>query len=203
MRNRITMGMAAVLCLSGASARAEEGWKFSVGPSYVGGLQDVRSFYIDAMEREGYTTTDSANIPIGVGFTAYYAWKHGSRFCLDCGPMSMVTASGDTSKNYFDLPVGVSYGYAFLPAADSTPYVRVGVRTHLASGSYVDHATPGLFAAIGVDFNRHRRVSMGLEVGVDTSTVTLQQSAYYNGNPINVTQDVKPGSILVNFHVNF
>ena len=94
MSARAFLSVTALFCLAGAAARAEEGWKYSLGPTFLGGFEDVKTFYTTALENQGYETRSSLTLPVGVSFTPYYALKNGSRLCIDVGPVSYLATSG-------------------------------------------------------------------------------------------------------------
>jgi len=188
---------ACALSLAVLPAFAQEGsMHYSLGVTYVGGLQDVVDFY--NTEHNGSTST---LIPVGVRFSPYYEFKNGLRLNLDLGPLAMV--AGDV--NFTDVPLGATIGYAFAPSSDDTAYIRVGVRQHMASGSDVDGSSAGLFAALGTDFSRDRRVHWGFEVAVDTATVDFRGYNPAGGNdPLNGTlHSIKPGKFLASVQVTF
>lgn len=101
----------------------------------------------------------------------YYQFAHGSMLGFEFGPITMVM--GDVE--YWDIPIGVAYGFAILPKFKVSPYVRVGGKYHLVGGDYVESSTPGLFGAVGMEFRRKNRLGVGFEFAYDTSEVTFSR----------------------------
>ena len=100
--------------------------------------------------------------------------------------------SSSSSVSYWDVPVGLSYGFTFIPSASISPYARVGVKYHIVGGDYVDKSTPGAFAAAGVEFFRKSVVGVGLEAGYDASEVQMT-----NG------EKIKTGAFMVSLKAVF
>jgi len=192
MHLRTFSRLAVAIALATTPALAQDGrWKFSVGAAYVGGLTDITDYY----ERE-HNVSASTVIPVGVMFTPYYEMKNGLRLGGDLGPITAVMGDVD----FWDIPIGVSAGYAFLPSQDVSPYVRAGVRHHIASGTDVDGSTPGVLLAAGVDFSMIRRVRWGFEAAVDSASVDFVRTDALGFRHI---ETIKPHKFLVGVHVTF
>jgi hypothetical protein len=114
-------------------------------------------------------------IPVGLAVAANYQWTSGLRADLGFGPMFYLgdTSSGNYGNglHYFEAPVTGTIGYTFPPAASAALYARAGVAYHIATGTYKEGSSPGLFAAGGVEFARRSAVRFYLEVAIDKSKV--------------------------------
>ena len=195
-----------VMALSAAICRAGGRWGFPVGLSYVSGLQNVVDFY-----EEQYPGLDEDwSVPVGLSFTPYYEFAHGSRITFDLGPAAIILISEesyyggyweDSDDTYWDVPVGLTYGFTFLPQASVTPYARAGIKYHIADGDLVDSSSPGVFVAFGIEFLRNRMVGVSLEVGYDASEVTLAGQ----GRRVAASreEDIKTGEVLVSLRAVF
>lgn len=183
MRKAVVTMVAGVVAFT-ASAFGQEAkkdmseWRFPVGLSYISGFADVVSYYED----HGYGES-SGYIPIGLSFAPYYQFDHGSRLGFDLGPAAMII--GDAT--YWDVPVGVSFGFNFMPHASVSPYARFGVRYHIAGGDDVDSSTPGLFGGFGVEFLRTKMVGVQAEIGYDSSEVSFGSDNWFHSDKEKIT----------------
>ena len=163
--------------LSGSSVQAGE-WRFPVGLSYVGGIDDIGDLFEDNLEAEGYWTDSVTPIPVGIAFRPYFEFDSGLGIGMDFGPLMAVT--GDVS--FVNLPVNVNCRYAFLPDSNISPYIRGGIAYNLAGGDYVDSKNPGLFGAVGVEFLRQKMVGVGFEIAVDKSEIEFEDKRVWQTN---------------------
>ena len=186
------MQLVMVMLFASSSALAAD-WRFPLGLTYVSGFEDVEDIYVDNLEAEGYSVYDTDYWPVGISFHPYVEFDNGLGVGASIGPTMMIYGDAD----YFDVPIGLDGRYTFIPGASISPYVRVGVRTHLASGDYVEGTTPGFFGAIGLEFLRDRRVSIGAEISTDASEVELERVQH------NDTEDVQPCELMVSVFVVF
>ena len=62
---------------------------------------------------------------------------------------------------------------------------------------YVEGTTPGFFGAIGLEFLRDRRVSIGVEISTDASEVELERVQH------NDPEDVQVCELMVSVFVVF
>ena len=147
-----------VVILFAISPAMAADWRFPLGLTYPSGLEDVVDIYDDNLEAEGYSV-DWDRYPIGISFHPYVQFDSGFGIGGSVGPIMLILS--DEDADFFAVPVGLDARYTFIPGASISPYIRVGGRTHLASGDYVEGTTPGFFAAIGLEFLRNRRVSIG------------------------------------------
>lgn len=188
LRRAVVSVLAAVASFTLALGPVHAGeWKFPLGLSYVDGFRDV----VDRHE-EGFDTGSTYYLPVGVSFHPFYQFDHGSMIGIDVGPTEIVylEASGpfqdsvfaDEPLLFWDLPVGVTYGFTFLPEGRVSPYVRAGIRYHWSGGDFVDGSYPGFFGAAGVDFGRASPIGVGIEIGFDRATVRLRDEKIRPGN---------------------
>ena len=143
-------------------AHAAGDWRFEAGIAYVTGISDVADHYEDNLERAGFDVDVDVRVPVGFGAKATYLWASDIRADIGLGPMFFI--SGDV--NHFELPVSATLGYSFMPSASISPFVRAGVVYHYVDGDQYSSTSPGLLAAVGVEFTR-----ITLEVATDRSEV--------------------------------
>lgn len=187
--------------MEAAAESSTAGARFTVGLTYASGLTDVSDFIIDAFEDLGYDCDDS-QIPIGLVLSGGYRFDFGGEIMLDAGPFTMVYVDAvggiqEGTYTYWDVPVGLTLGYAFLSNKSISPYLRGGIRHHLAGGDFYDSSTPGPFVAGGVNFLNTSAIGVQLEVAYDASEVTLENE--FTGQ----TEDVEPGGVLVSIRATF
>lgn len=157
------MRIAAALCIGLlASSVAHAEWRFEAGVAFVTGINDVADHYEENLRRAGFDADVDVRVPVGFGAKATYLWASDLRADLGLGPMFFI--SGDV--NHFELPVSATVGYSFMPGATISPYVRVGVVYHYVDGDQYSDTSPGLLAAIGVEFTR-----VTIELAADRSEV--------------------------------
>ncbi|MDH3762822.1 MAG: porin family protein [Gammaproteobacteria bacterium] len=181
MMNKLRVFLFVSMLLLGATANAA-GWKFGVGATYAGGINDVVDLYEDNYEAENpFTDVESFAIPIGAGFIGRYETDSGLIFNLGVGPAFII--SGDISHT--EVPLSATIGYAFARNGDASPYIRAGVVSHYVSGDYVEDSDPGALTAIGVEFGRNGGLNWGLEISVDDSTVEFEDFSKAGNTELN------------------
>jgi hypothetical protein len=148
-------------------------WRIPVGLSYMSGLGDMVDYYKDRLHATGNM------IPVGLSLAPHYEFAHGSRLGVDLGPAAILLVNSDVK--YWDVPLALSYGFTFIPRASVSPYVRGGVKYHIANGDDVDRSKPGLFGAAGVEFLRKSAVGVELEVGYDGSEIEIAGQTFKTG----------------------
>jgi hypothetical protein len=170
-------------------------WKFPIGVTYSSGFQDVIDYHEDAIGVDA-----DFSFPIGVSFHPYIEFEKGHRIGIDVGPVGIIFIETNFSedKDYFNLPVGATYGYAFARDGSVVPYVRAGVRYNIAGGDFVDGSSPGLIGAIGLEMARQKRVSFGLEVAYDNATIDLKDDFGFS-----VPDEEVDGGFQLGFRVIF
>ncbi len=174
--------------------------RFAVGLSYASGISEVSDFITDSFESSGYEI-DELTIPVGLSLAGGYRFGFGGEIMVDAGPFAMVyidAIGGTASGEYFtwDLPVGLTAGYAFFSSHSVSPYLRGGVRHHFAGGDFYDSSSPGLYVAGGINFFSNRAVQLQLEVAYDDATVKFED---FFGD----TEEIKPGGLLVSIRAAF
>lgn len=169
-------------------------WSFPIGVTYASGFEDVVDFYEDAIG-----VGADLSIPIGASFHPYLEFEKGHRLGIDVGPLGLIFVDTDfgEDKEYVNLPVGVTYAYAFSRTRSVTPYVRAGVRHNIAGGDFVDGSSPGLIGAIGLEMARQKRVSFGLEVAYDNATIDLKDDFSF----FVPDEEVEAGGLQIGFRV--
>ena len=159
---RIAAALGTGLLFASSFASAAGIWRFEAGIAYVTGINDVADHYEDNLERAGFEVDVDVRVPVGVGARAIYLWSSNLRADLALGPMFFI--SGDV--NHFELPLSATLGYAFMPTASISPYVRAGAVYHYVDGDQYSSTSPGLLAAVGVEFSR-----VTIEIATDRSEV--------------------------------
>lgn len=201
MKNRLSAGLG-ILALSLSTAHAGE-WRVGPGVSVVTGLNDVMDLYENNYNNTHtlYKADTKWLLPFGLAVQGTYQWESGLRLDLGAGPFFMVSSDDDNvDLDHYELPVSATVGYTFLPKATVSPYVRVGLAHHFASGEYVEGSSPGLLAAAGIEFARQSFVSFGLEVAMDDSTVEFER---YSSLGLRDTVELNTYDVLVSFYVKF
>lgn len=150
---------ATLLILISMSAAASE-WR--LGLAYASGLGEVTDLYEDNLGRAGYQADVSVKFPLGLAAGYLHDLPGGARLDLGVGPVFLI--GGDVK--HLEVPVSATAGYAFTLFPHATPYLRGGVIYHVTDGDLYSRATPGVFAAAGVDFTH-----FAFEVAADRSQV--------------------------------
>ena len=167
----------------GARTPRAGGWRFPVGIAFVSGESEVGDYYEEELGMDGNM------LPIGLSFAPYYEFAHGSRLGIDLGPVSFIRVESNIES--WDIPVGLTYGYKFMPEASVSPYLRGGVKYHIFTGDRIEDSVPGIFGAAGIEFFRTEKFFLSLEVGYDGSEVTLGDTT------------VQPAQVLVGLQIVF
>jgi hypothetical protein len=172
----LLIGVFMVLLCMTVSAEAGE-WRFPFGPTYVSGFSDVADLFKDNLRYKGYIVDSSGGVPIGLSFHPYYQGESGLGMGLGFGPAMIIMVDSSNSDSYelVLVPVSLDVRYAFNITGSVSPYIRGGGTYLYASGDFKDSVQPGAFGAVGLEFLRNRKVSVGLEAGYDTSVVKMQR----------------------------
>lgn len=170
-------------------------WRIPFGLSYMGGASKFLDQVEDNLQYEGYTT-DTFIWPVGLTVQPYYEYDFGLGVGFGVGPLVMLAGDADATL----LPVNASIRFAFMPRAKLTPYVRTGLSYIVASGDYIEGSSPGFVGAVGMEFLRHKRVGVGVEIGYDSSVVEMEDPRA--GDP-NATTDIKVVGLLVSVQAIF
>ena len=175
-------------------------WRIPVGFSYVGGASEFLDQIEDNLEAEGYWT-DASIWPVGVSVQPYYEFDFGLGVGFGVGPLILVAGDADAIL----LPVNASLRYAILPWAKITPYVRCGLSHIIASGDYIEGSSPGFVIAGGVEFMRHKRVGLGVEIGLDYASVEMedQEERRRTGGDPDATDDIEAVGLTVSIQAIF
>jgi hypothetical protein len=155
---------AAVLLFAFAGSAQAVEWR--LGLSYASGVSDVADLYEDNLRLDGREADVDLKFPVGVAASFVYDWTTEWRTDVGVGPIFAI--GGDV--RHLEIPLSATIGYQFLPHSRYSPYVRGGVIHHFASGDQYDSSTPGLFAAVGVDFTHFT-----LEFATDQSKVKFDR----------------------------
>ena len=149
------------------------GIRWVVGPTYFSGLSDIVDIYIHNLEELGYSKgEESSGYSIAPTFNPYWQMESGLRIGAGVGPvMSVLISAGDEEYSFFALPVNVNAGYTLTNGL----FFRGGLSFLNASGEFVTSESLGLLGAVGMEFNRKRALSLGVEVGMDISAVKIEK----------------------------
>ena len=217
-KNTMNFGLACVaLGLLGVPGVGKADWRLGVGLDYVSGLSDVANLYLDNISAPfGASTADEFDdfqLPVGLKFAGDYEWKSGFRVDFNVGPVMLVmadlTVSGasnyDDSFTYVDVPVGISAGYSFMRNSSISPYVRLGAAQHFVSGDFNESASPGLLAAVGVEFMRTRTAQVSVELALDQSEVEFDRirCSTVGTNCLTTRESLNTSDILFGVAVKF
>ena len=182
--------------------------RFAIGISYASGIYDVYDFVEDAVESGG-GAIDGFAIPVGLTLVGGYRFGFGGEILLDAGPVSILAldaeSSGGESDTYWnwDVPVGLTAGYAFFANKSVSPYLRAGVRYHITDGDFADSSSPGLYVAGGVNFFSNKAVQLQLEVAYDASEVTYKTPDEWSAYGIYSEEEIEPGGFMVSIRAAF
>lgn len=159
---RIAIAALLLLALPGATQAME--WR--LGVSYATGLSDVTDLYEDNLRLAGFDANVDLKFPVGVAASFIYDWTSEVRTDIGIGPVFLI--GGDIEHS--EVPLTATIGYSFAPFSRFSPYIRGGLAHHFASGDQYRSSSPGLFAAIGVDFTH-----VAIEIATDQSKVEFDE----------------------------
>ncbi|GAB1261160.1 hypothetical protein [Aurantivibrio plasticivorans] len=191
-----------LLCATQANAGE---WKFGAQVSYVPGVEDVLDIYEDNLRYEPpgfyYDVDVAETLPIGIGFRGVYHADNGLRTDLSVGPLFLIAGDAD----HLQLPVAATIGFNFNHGGTVTPYVRAGLSHHFTSGDYVEDTSIGALGAIGIEFGHGRFFSWGLELAVDTASITLEDYGPHNdvGFGLRGLTEVEAYDRVISFYFTF
>lgn len=187
MRTRTKLTIIAVIgfCLPLTLSAAGK-FHLPVGISYAQGIWDASDTVFDLYEEAGYHLDDKYIIPVGLTFSPYYEFEFGGDMGLGVGvtvgPTAFISVYDEYYGDYYYdetrfsyiIPVGADVRWNFLRESTISPYVKVGFRYPIAGGDNVSGSEIGAYGAVGVEFWRNRPIGMAVEVGYDSSKVTLE-----------------------------
>jgi hypothetical protein len=193
MRVSIRAAVAAALVL--ACAGSAEAMEWRLGLSYASGVSDVADLYEDNLRLDGREADVDLKFPLGIAASFLYDWTSEWRTDVGVGPLFAI--GGDVK--HLEVPLSVTMGYNFLPYSRYSPYVRAGVIHHFASGDQYESSTPGLFAAVGVDFTHFT-----LELATDQSKVEFDRLFCDAGSACRLgTTELSTYDIIASFYWRF
>jgi len=165
-----------------STARAEisDGTRFhfDLGLSYVDGAYDVNKQLKASFVDNGYTIQRDYVVPVGLSLNPRVQFGNGLGVGLSLGPSSFVGVERNGSFNVksdlsYIIPVGGFVQYNFLTHENISPYIRGGVKYPITGGDFIQSGTVGGYGAVGVQFFNQKRIGVALEVGYDSSRVTI------------------------------
>jgi len=175
------------LCLP-LSLSAVGNWHLPVGISYSQGMYDTADTIFDSYEQAGYHLNDKVIVPVGLTFSPYYEFDVGGDTGVGVGVTVGPTAFFVVQEKYhgyyyedktrlsYIIPVGADLRYTFFRHGNVSPYVKVGLRYPIAGGDDLSPSSSkiGAYGAAGIELWRNRPVGMAIEVGYDSSEVTVE-----------------------------
>ncbi|HHL40298.1 MAG TPA: hypothetical protein ENJ37_07320 [Deltaproteobacteria bacterium] len=189
---------------SAALAHAAE-WRFPLGLSYIGGLDDVADLYKDNIDRStAYTVSDTLTLPVGIAFQPYLEFEGGMGVGMGVGPAQVVLIRGkDGSPDYsfYNVPVSAELRYSFLPGGGISPYLRGGVLYHIADGDYLESSSVGFVARAGMELSRKGSRRWGIEVSVDTAELTFTRYSSSSGATRKSSEKIRPLGFSVSLFI--
>ncbi len=213
-RDLLCICLIAVLAFAGSLAEAAD-WRFPLGLTYLGGINDVKEVYDDNVKAK-YTDLEDDNfgyaVPVGITFNPYVEFENGIAAGLGIGPIAYMLyyvesrRGGTTDEETFsftNVPVSLDFRFIFMPKSHTSPYVRAGGRYNIASGDFVESSSVGFFGGAGIEFGRTNTVGGGLEVTYDTSKVEFEKLERINGQLTSDTEKIKPGALMISAFVVF
>lgn len=207
-KSKIELSMALVLLTCAIPAYSGD-WRVGPGISGVSGIDEVTDLY-----EQNYNNTHTLTqvdvkflLPVGIAVQGTYTWNSGVRLDLGLGPIFILRDNGDgdvdTGLGYTEVPISATAGYTFIPSGAVSPYVRVGVAHHFASGDYVEGSKPGLLGAVGVEFSRQSTVSVSVEVAVDGSEVEFERFRRSGNTVVRTTENINSYKTMFSVIVKF
>lgn len=186
-KTKLTITALIALCLP-LSLNAAGKFHFPVGLSYSQGMYETTDTLFDLYEQAGYSLDQKINIPIGLTLSPYYEFEFGGDMGLGVGvtvgPTAFIFVQQEYSGFYHDeetkfsyiIPVGPDVRYTFFREGPVSPYLKVGFRYPIAGGDNVASSASeiGGYGAVGVELWRNRSVGLGIEIGYDSSKVTVE-----------------------------
>ena len=173
------------------------GMRWPIGISYVSGFEDVADQYEDNLQAEGYWTSDTEILPVGISFQPYYQWDEGLRVGGGVGPIMMIY--GD--RDHFQLPLSVTAGYTFMPDGLVSPYVRGGLSYHVASGDYVEGSNLGFIGGVGIELLKSKNFALGLEATYDSAELDIETRT--PGGGVGPNKGIKAAEFVVSLLLMF
>lgn len=179
-----------VILVFGLGSVPANEWRIPVGLSYISGMGDILDQYEDNLQADGYITESVDGIPVGVSFQPYYEFDSGLGIGIGFGPVMMIYGDVD----FLNLPVNACLRYALTPKSRTSVYFRAGLSHNLVNGDYVEDSKIGFLGAMGIELMRDRAVSLGIEIGYDSSTIELEDRTTFNPND---TKEYEPVGFTV------
>jgi hypothetical protein len=196
MKRILLSGVVLAVLLLGFESAAAGQWRFPVGLTYISGVGDIVDQYEDNLQAEGYSTDSVEGIPVGISLQPYYEYDSGLGIGFGFGPLMLIIGDVD----FLNVPVNVCLRYALMSKSSTSVFFRAGMATNLVSGDYVEDSQIGLLGAVGVEFMRNRAVSVGIEIGFNSSTIELEDHTASNPND---TKEFEPTGFTASVYAVF
>lgn len=172
-------------------------WRFPVGISFVSGFHNVVSVYKDNLRAQGYSVSDSYEVPVGLMFQPYYQFDNGLGVGGGFGPFMFLRAEGSgVSYDLYSMPVNLCVRYVLFPSKNISPYIRAGLSYNIAGGDFIRERNVGFLGGVGVEFFRQNKVGFGLEASFDSSSLKLERVGAGD-------KEVRPSEFIVSLFAVF
>lgn len=169
MRRTITLLIIITLSLYPQFVAADQ-WRYPFGVSYMMSFQKIADNIEQNLIATKSTETDPGAYPFGISFQPYLQFDNGMRIGMGVGPCMYTLGN----SHYLDLPISVNAGYSFNLSSATAPYFRFGIIQHIITSDYFLSTYPGFIGALGIEFFRNQRVSLGLEILYDNTTIKME-----------------------------
>lgn len=196
MKNLFVTTAFACLATSGLLGRESGDWRFEIGIEYVSGLSELADAYEKALEEDGYTTTDSTEIPLGLTFETGMDWDLGAGWLgwtFSYGPTILVLS--DVSTEYI-VPLGMGLRYSYALTDSLFIYVTPEARYAFAGREYVSGGGFGFRGTAGMEYFFNPGFGIGLSSFYDSTTIEID---YPSGG----SEDIQPYQWGIAFYLTF
>ena len=125
----MTMTLTGIVLFIMCSTAGANEWRYPVGPTYVGGFNDVVDLFKDNLRYKGYVVDSSGGVPVGLSFHPYFQWSSGFGMGLGFGPaMAIMVDSSSESYHLVLVPVSLDVRYAVNIEGSVSPYTGAAER---------------------------------------------------------------------------
>jgi hypothetical protein len=101
--------------------------------------------------------------------------------------------------HHFELPVSGTIGYSFNAGSSMSPYVRGGLVYHYVDGDQYSGTSPGLLAAVGLEFTH-----FAVELATDRSEVELDALSCASPSACSLTKEkLNTYDFIASFYYRF
>ncbi|MFT3783398.1 MAG: hypothetical protein QM790_15410 [Nibricoccus sp.] len=179
LRYKLTAGLlfsALASTLAFGRASATDGYHFEVGLGYTSGTDNI----VRQMETNFGFKRDH-KFPVGLQLNAYRRFSGNYAVGAGIGPgmFFKVTDTFTGDQRDYVIPASVDFRYFFRQFGPVGPYARVGLAYAFAGGDHLATAKPGPLFAVGASIGEKHGLSLGFELGCDTSTIKVKNGLFH------------------------